>query len=201
MSCLVPKISLSFLTILLSASVALASGGEEHGGGHGEKKEAAPKEVKSREESYGVVQARVAALEAKIKAGETEIQKLILEKQHTKDPAKVNEILGHMMTLHKDMEKNLKDYDRERTLLKYRYPEKGLADKREYERIDLKSIEEMENQMSLGSSVKRTLKKVRSQYETPEDVKKVEASEAADGHKKPAPQAPASLTDPVILKK
>lgn len=199
MSCLVPKISLSFLTILLSASVALASGGEEHGGGHGEKKDA-PKEVKSREESYGVVQARVAALEAKIRAGETEIQKLILEKQHTKDPAKVNEILNHMMTLHKDMEKNLKDYDKDRTLLKYRYPEKGLADKREYERIDLKSIEEMENQMSLGSSVKRTLKKVRTQYDTPEDVKKVEASEA-EGHKKSAPQAPASLTDPVILKK
>ncbi|AHZ85906.1 hypothetical protein Bb109J_c0247 [Bdellovibrio bacteriovorus] len=199
MSCLVLKISSSFLTILLSASVALASGGEE-GGKPADAKDA-PKEVKPREESYGVVQARVAALEAKIRAGETEIQKLILEKQHTKDPAKVNEILQHMMTLHKDLAKNLKDYDKERTLLKYRYPEKGLADKREYERIDLKSIEEMENQMSLGSSVKRTLKKVRTQYEAPEDVKKVEASEAADGHKKSVPQAPASLTDPVILKK
>ncbi len=89
---------------------------------------------------------------------------MILEKQNTKDPEKTNEIIKQMITLHKELEHNLREYDQQGALLKYRYPEKGQTEKREYERIELKSIEEMESQMSLSSSVKRTLRKVRMQY-------------------------------------
>lgn len=196
MSCRVPKILFSFFTVLLSVSFASASDG------HGEApKEAAPKEIKSAEDSYSVVQARVAALEAKIRSSEVEIQKLILEKQHSKDPVKVNEAIQHMMTLHKEMKQNLKEYDQQRTLLKYRYPEKGQVEKREYERIEVKSLEEMETQMSLGSSVKRTLKKVRTQYEAPEDGPGRASLQNADGQKNAPPQGPSSLVEPVILKK
>lgn len=196
MSCLVPKKTLSFFTVLLSVSLAFAN----EGGGEAAPVEGA-KEVRSGEESFAVVQARVAALEAKVRSGEAEIQKLILEKQTSKDPARVSEIISSMVALHKEMEKNLKEYDQQRTLLKYRYPEKGVAAKREYERIDLKSIEEMENQMSLGSSVKRTLKKVRSQYSSSEERQQHDAAEAHGQAGKGATTPAPGLVDPVILKK
>lgn len=175
---------------------------EDHGGGSGEghgapAAAAETKEIKSTEESFAVVQARVAALEAKVRSGEAELQKLIQEKQNTKDAEKTNEIIKQMITLHKELENNLREYDQQRALLKYRYPEKGQMEKREYERIELKSIEDMETQMSLSNSVKRTLRKVRMQYggahknaETEKETKKKEES-------KPAP----SIVDPVILKK
>ncbi|KYG66943.1 hypothetical protein AZI86_07930 [Bdellovibrio bacteriovorus] len=186
------------LSVMLS-SVALASGGGGHGGAEGGG-EAKPekKEIKSAEDSFSVVQSRVQGLEAKVHSGQEEIQKLITEKQHTKDPEKVNEIIRQMLTLHKELEKNLKEYDQQRSLLKYRYPEKAASEKREYERIELKSIEDMESQMSIGSSVNRTMKKVRMQYGNPEpESKKVES------HSKTAPSKPSQpgLTDPVILKK
>lgn len=168
---------------------------------------AAPKEekpvVRSSEESFAVVQARVSGLEAKVHSAEAEIQRLILEKQKTKDPVQSKELIKQMLTIHKDLEKNLKEYDQQRALLKYRYPEKGQQEKREYERIDLKSIEQMENQMSISSSLKKTMKKVRSQYEDPADkAKKKQAQTTEEQHAQEPPAAPApSLIDPVIIKK
>lgn len=147
----------------------------------------------SGEESFAVVQARVQGLEAKIRSAETEIQKLIQEKQASKNPERTSEIIREMLTVHKELEKNLKEYDQQRSLLKYRYPEKSATTLREYERIDLHSIEDMEKQMSLGASVNRTLKKVRSQYGTPEPAPQPSVKPG----KVPAP----GLVDPVILKK
>lgn len=199
--------TLSFLLgFLLTTSLAFAEdhgapaeGGHDakpaEGGGHGEAA-AEPKKIKTSEESYMVVQARVSGLEAKVHAGENEIQKLIAAKQQTKDPEKLNEIIKQIIHQHHELEKTIKEYDQQRSLLKYRYPEKGQAEKREYERIELKSIEEMEGQLSLTSTVKRTLKKVRSQYGSEE--KKPES----ESHGKKAPKkAEPSLVDPVILSK
>jgi hypothetical protein len=171
--------------------------GGEHGGGGGEEK--APK---SAEESYDKVAAKVAALEAKIHSGQEEIEKLIEEKAHAKESARINEIVKQMLTLHKELKKNVEEYDQVRGLMKYRYPEKGLTNKREYERIEVKSLDDMESQMSLSSSVKRTMKKVRTQYDTPEQSKarqEAEVSGHGEGSKKKKKEP--ELTEPVILKK
>lgn len=177
---------------LFSAPVAEASGG-------GGEAKAEKKEVKSAEDSYSVVSSRVQALEAKIHSGQDEIEKLIQEKHHTTNPQRLNEIIRQMMTLHTEVQKNTREYDQQRSLLKYRYPEKSIADKREYERIEVKSLEDMESEMSLGNSVNRTLKKVRRQYGTSEN-------EMAEKKRQPSKDAspgktPSDLMAPVILKK
>lgn len=123
-----------------------------------------PVMVQAETESYAVVQARVQALEAKVHSAEAEIQKLITDKQQTNDVAKQSEIIRTMLASHHNLKNLLKEYDQQRSLLKYRYPEKMGTDKREYERIELRSIEDMEKQVTLGSSLKKTLKKVKSQY-------------------------------------
>src|SRR5438445_4770224 len=163
MSFQVPKILIIFLTAL----AVNAAHANEGGNGDGEPKEGEAgkeekKEVKSAEDSFSVVQARVQALEAKVHSGQEELEKLIEEKQHTTDSKQVAEIVKQMLGIHKELQKNVKEYDQQRALLKYRYPEKGLTEKREYERIDVKSIEDMETQLSLTTSVSHTLKKVRS---------------------------------------
>ncbi|QDK43893.1 hypothetical protein DOM22_01310 [Bdellovibrio sp. ZAP7] len=202
----------SLLVLVTVMSVAMAAFANEGGGGHGggeEKKaeggEGAKEEKaepKSAEESYDKVAAKVAALEAKIHSGQEEIEKLIEEKAHAKDPAQINEIVKQMLTLHKELQKNVQEYDQVRGLMKYRYPEKGLTTKREYERIEVKSLDDMESAMSLSSSVKRTMKKVRKQYDTPEQAKaRVEAEAKRHGEDSKKIKKQPELTEPVILKK
>lgn len=156
------------------------------------------------EETYATVQARVQGLEAKVRASESEIQKLILEKQKTNDPEKVSDIIRTMLTLHKELSAQVKEYDQQRNLLKYRYPEKGLTDVREYERIEVKSIEDLESQVSLSASVHRTLEKVRMQYRN--EQKRTISSEggAQPVHSKNQPaksKSKPSFMEPIVLQK
>lgn len=197
MSCRALKI-LGILLMVMTFSFARANEAAPAGEAGKEEK----KDIKSAEDSFSVVQARVQTLEAKVHSGQEELEKLIEEKQHTTDPKQVGEIVKQMLGLHKELRKNVKEYDQQRALLKYRYPEKGLTEKREYERIDVKSIEDMETQMSLSTSVKKTLKKVRSQYETLGETKArlEKASERSPDKKSSKPTEP-SLVEPVILKK
>lgn len=164
-----------FLMALMSGFSALANdheappAGEHGGGGEGEggasKKEEKPEWV--------TIQARVATLETKIRSAEEEIKKLVAEKAHNKDPKRTQEIINQMKTLHNEMKTNAVEYEQQRAVLKYRFPEKDLKGARVYERIEVKSIEDMEGQLSLGSSVKKTLlKKFVSSTMRPNSVQK-----------------------------
>lgn len=189
-----------FIALHFVGSIAGASGGEE------KPKEGAPtaKEVKSAEESFNVVQARVLGLEAKVRSAENEIKKLIEEKQRTKDPEKQNEVIRQMISVHKQLESLAKEYDQQRALLNYRYPEKGQSEKRKYQRHEVKSIEEMEGQMSLSKSVQKTMKKVRTQYENVDmsaSSTKAKSQKETKTESNPKINEKSDLLDPVILKK
>lgn len=151
------------------------------------------------EDSYAVVQARVQGLEAKVRSTEAEIQKLIQDKQTSKNAEHTNEVIRNMMSLHRQLDTQIKEYEQQRNLLRYRYPEKNQADVRQYERIELRSLEEMESRMTLGSAVDKTLKTVRKQYP---NVDK-ELSEGLTEKKAPAKESQKGqeLMEPVILKK
>lgn len=151
------------------------------------------------EESYAVVQARVQGLEAKVRSTEAEIQKLIQDKQTSKNAEHTNDVIRNMMSLHRQLDTQIKEYEQQRNLLRYRYPEKNQADVRQYERIELRSLEEMESRMTLGSAVDKTLKTVRKQYPN----KDKGSSEGSTEPKIPAKESQKGqeLLEPVILKK
>lgn len=149
--------------------------------------------IRSSEESYATVAARVQALEAKVKSSEADIQKLLQEKASAK-PERVGEITIEVQHLHSKMQEQIREYDQQRSLLKYRYPDKGRTDKRVYERIDLKSVKQMEEEVGLSSALRHSMQKVREHYgTTPEEKKPTEK-----------PQLQKQKNDvlaPVILKK
>ena len=195
-----------FASLMFASHLSFA---QEHGGGGGEEKKegeasggegaTAAKERRTSEASYAEVQALVSGLEAKIRSAESEIAKLIVEKQHATTPERTSQIVSEMVKLHREMQINAREYDQQRSLLKYRYPEKGVGgEKREYERIEVKSLVEMEDSLSLSSSVNKTLKKVRTQYEKPDMPVK---SEKVTSKKSKEKTEEPSLTAPVILKK
>ena len=167
-------------------------GGGAAAGAEGDVTEAQKKQLNEAQE----LQSKVQALQAKIKSKEESINKLIQEKNHIKDAGRVNEIIAEMVTEHKEMSKMIVEYEQNRSLLRYRYPEKGFTGNRSYERMEVKPLDQMESQMSVEAKLKRNLKTVRSQFGEPADNKnkKKKASQKKEA------EAP-SLTEPIILQK
>jgi hypothetical protein len=161
--------------------------------GEGEGTEAQKKQASEATE----LQSKVQALQAKIKSKEDNIQKLIEEKNRTKDPEKVAEIIKEMVADHKEMSKMIEEYEQNRSLLRYRYPEKGFSGGRTYERMEVKPLDQMENQMSVESKLKRNLKTVRSQYGESADTKNPKKKKPGQKRETEAP----SLTEPLVIQK
>lgn len=194
-----------FTAILVPGTCAFASEKKE------EKKEVKKEELKEGEQSptsegtesqkkqqneATELQTRVQALQAKIKTKEETIAKLIEEKNHSKDPAQIKEIIQQMVVEHKEMAKMIEEYEQSRSLLRYRYPEKGYKGVRAYERLEAKPLTQMENQMSVEAKLKRNIKTMQSQFGSAnnKEVKKRKSSGREET------QAP-SLTEPIVIKK
>ncbi|MGZ3742321.1 MAG: hypothetical protein ACXWRE_00925 [Pseudobdellovibrionaceae bacterium] len=186
-----------FLTISVFANEAKeekkeSAGAAEAGAGESNVTEPQKKQMNEATE----LQARVQALRAKVKSKEEIINKLIEDKNHTKDPEKVKEIISEIVTEHKEMSKMVEEYEQNRSLLRYRYPEKGYAGTRSYERMEVKPLEQMESQMSIEAKLNRNLRTIHSQYREPAEIKNSKKKKA----QKKEEEAP-SLTEPIYLHK
>lgn len=177
---------------------AKAEGGKEAKEGEGKEGEGAKEEEngsqKKQADEATELQTKVQALQAKVKAKDESIRHLIEEKNHTHDAAKVKEIIEQMVSEHKEMNKLVQEYEQSRSLLRYRYPEKGLKGGRTYERMEVKPLDQIENQMSIEAKLTQTLKTVERQYgAVPTDPK--------TKSKKPDKNAAPSLTEPIVIQK
>lgn len=188
-------VSHPFMALAKDAPPAESEKKEEGAKAEGAEAEVSEAQKKQMSEAMEL-QTKVQALQAKIKSKEESINKLIQEKNHTKDAARVKEIISEMVSEHKDLSKMIVEYEQNRSLLRYRYPEKGYSGGRAYERMEVKPLDQMENQMSVEAKLKRNLKTVRSQYGEPAETK---AKKKKSGQKKEA-EAP-SLTEPIVLQK
>ena len=163
-----------------------------------EGKEAAPAAAAAPKEEWMEIQANVQALQAKIKSNQDLIKKLIIDKKTMTDKAKLKETLDLLVSTHKQLQKDVKDYEQQRSYLRFRFPEKGFSGQRNYERIEVKSLEEMETQLSLDTRVKQSLGKVRRQYGAPADDKVTTTKEEKSSQEKSKEDS--SLTDAVIIR-
>lgn len=200
------KILITALALNLSLGVAVvyandhAEKKEEHkeekAEEHGKEGEGSDTQKKQANEA-NELQSKVQALQAKIKSKEDTINKLIEEKNHVKDAEKVSEIISEMVKEHKEMSKLIEEYEQNRSLLRYRYPEKGFSGGRSYERMEVKPLDQMENQMSVEAKLKRNLKTVRSQFGEPADAKNPKKKKPGQKRETEAP----SLTEPLVIQK
>lgn len=157
---------------------------------------AANETQKKQQNEANELQTRVQALQAKVKTKEEAITKLIEEKNQTKDPERIKEIIQQMVVEHKEMGKMIEEYEQNRSLLRYRYPEKGYKGVRTYERMEVKPLEQMESKMSVEAKLKRNMKTVHSQFGL--SIEKNRKKKKGDG--KNENLAP-SLTEPIVIQK
>lgn len=147
------------------------------------------------------IQGKIGSLQAKIKLRQDAIKKLTHEKNNTKDPQKLEDISKSMVIEHNELRQAVKEYDQQRALLIYRFPEKGAREERKYHRIEVKPLNEMEKQITLDGQLKSTLHKVKKQF--PSDKKnadvRVKNNDQRKTHEEDANNN--HITTPIIFQK
>ena len=193
------------LLCLLPFEISQAQeGGGEAPAAEGSKPAPAKKEEVSAQQEVLELQAKLQSLKTKIAAKKDILKKLVEEKQTSKDEKASFEVFNQMKTEYKDLQASIKDYDENLSLLNYRYPEKGLNKERKYERIEIKSLDEMESEFSLQGKIKKTMARVRQQFPLKKGQKIYPA--AGSGVPEAAPvkvvdPSRTSVTEPLLLSK
>ncbi|MBL7546195.1 MAG: hypothetical protein JNL11_20410 [Bdellovibrionaceae bacterium] len=194
------KIVISFLL-----AFAVLSEGNEGGGEHGAAAPAAgasaetiPYEDKKQQErtkEWMDVVSSLSSLKTKIKSKEDSIKEIIHHKRQTKNKAQAEELVAELVREHKELTKLLEEYNQSAQLLKYRYPDVGLTEKRKYEKIEIKSLDDFEQTQTIEGQLKRTVSKLKNHY----GIKDQPTPELEAG-KKPSVDNN-TLAQPKILKK
>ncbi len=110
------------------------------------------------------VEKQVSTLGAKVKAKNDSIENLLKQKSVEQDPDKLSEIVKLVQQEHRDLEKLTQEYNIQLSILQYRFPERGLKAGRRYQRLNTKSLDEMEKTMGLESHLKKSREKIKKVY-------------------------------------
>ncbi len=125
-----------------------------------------------------MIEAQIATLESKIGAKEESIKKIIEEKKKISDDSpKAKEMVDLLVSEHNEMKKYVSDYEKQRTLLKFRFPERGIKADRKYQRKEMKSLEAMEDEFSLEGKLNKNIRKMRKQFPKANQVAQPEGEE------------------------
>ncbi len=137
---------------------------------------------------------QVTGLAAKVKAKSDSVELLLKQKSVEKDPDKLMEIVKLVQQEHRELEQVTRDYNTQLGVLQYRYPERGLSKSRRYQRMNTKSLEDIEKTLGLDAHLKNSRERVKTVYGVKDSPKK-------DGTVKQDPKEEESLLQPATLSK
>lgn len=142
---------------------------------------------------------RLGALQKQMETYESEIKDLIDHKRHANDQKVVKEIVRQIGERHKTLVETAKTYEDMRQHIRFQHPDKNAANDRQYVRYNVKSIEQLENEIGLDGRLDRIKARVLATFPVPEheQEKKAEAKS-----RKPASEDQDEDTpDKVMLRK
>lgn len=181
-----------FLTVFLSAAMANEAKKPENAIDM-----SADKDQQERTKEWMDLGSQISALKTKIKAKEDNIKEIIKHKHHAATKAEAEHAVNNLLKEHSELKKMEEEYNEKTQLLKYRYPDVGITEKRKYERIKIKSIEDYEQIMTLESQVKKSVIKVKEHY----GIKDMEEDGIEKSKENEVPDEPNNLAQPKILRK
>ncbi len=122
-------------------------------------------------QEWSEVQTKLSALKGKVDNQDAIVKNLIIEKSALtgeQQAAKIEELKKE----HQRWQALVADYNKLDAEYETKFPEKGIKESRVYKRISVKSIERIENDMTLEGRLVRLQKKVLNQY--PKTARQIE---------------------------
>lgn len=145
------------LALGLAAGMTHANEKKEEGGAGAE---APSKEAKEFTEKS----ARLTTLSSKIEEADKRFRELVHEKNETGSIEHKQAAIKEMVTLTKERNANVQEYNKLRTEITYRYPYQGEKLNRRYDTQSERTVEEMEHAGGLDEQLTRTKKLVDKKY-------------------------------------
>lgn len=165
--------------------------------------EPAAAEVKTSLPDWVPVETKIQELHSKIKSKEATVLKLIEDKNQlpNKSP-KLKAIVDEIVKEHKELQNLIVDYKKNLNILKYRFPERNAKAERKYDRIEEKSLDEMELAIGIDGKLNRNLKKMRTQFQSETHKKATQQTATIEAPvKKNKKEKSIDEADAVILQK
>lgn len=129
------------------------------------------KQQQERTKEWMDVVSSLSSQKAKIKSKEDTIKEIIQHKNHAKNKAAAEGLVAELLKEHKELTKLLEEYNTNAQLLKYRYPDVGITEKRKYEKLEVKSLDDFEQGQTIEGQIKKTVSKLKTHYGVKDDKK------------------------------
>lgn len=189
------KISFLFSLIFAWMQVFANEGKPPEGAAAGETPQ--DKTQQERTKEWMDLSAQISSLKTKIAGKEDAIKDAIKHKQHASSKADAEHAVQTLLKEHGELKKLEEEYNEKTQLMKYRYPEVGITEKRKYERIKVKSLEDYEQMMSLEGEVKMSVIKIKEHY----GIKDLDEEVQIKNEPKDDPEENNKLAKPIIIRK
>lgn len=196
-------ISLFFAMPSFANDHAAPEGGHEAPaeGGHGGGEEKAAAVEAPANPPWMEAENKVQELSAKLSSKKSQIQNLLLEKKSVKeDSPQMKVIVTSLLKEHAELTRFTEDYERNLNLLKYRFPERSAKNKRFYKKIELQSIDDIEEEMGIDGKLSRNMQKMRQHYGVKAPSEKRVPASIGSGVEK-IPEGSIENPAPIIIKK
>ena len=186
--------------IFLSGTMSWASG--DAAAGHGEAKKEEVK-VAAPPEWMGL-QSEIQKLAAEIKAKQDNLTKLFGSGHDAHggggggahgaaDAHASGSGVQEINKEHKALRDLIADYEKKRTILRYRYPEAGAQSDRKYKRIELKSLDQLRSETLVERRLRETSEKIKKVYGHQDEATEKKSTQVK-GHQIKDSRQPASET-------
>lgn len=156
------------------------------------------------DESWMQLQTELGTLKTKLDAEQALVNELLINKKNQKSAIRKDQI-DQLNQHHKKLIEQTKEYNQKLSDFEQRYPEKGQALGRQYNRRYTPSLGEMENTLTLEGRIQKINKKIKTQYSIPETSDSVQKkmpktdAEKTQSLKKTKPAY--DVTDKIIMVK
>ncbi len=143
-------------------------------------------EEKSSLSPWMPIENKIIELEGKIKSKRENITSLIQHKNSLPpNSPELKGLIKEIVKQHKEFREMTEELEKKLTILKYRYPERNSKRKQVYQRVEVKSVEDMEEVLGVDGKLNRNMKRMRSHFK-PEE-KQAAAPESAKQQEAVAP--------------
>lgn len=124
----------------------------------------------ARAESYGLLDANVRSLQAKIEDKQKKIKELADKKTGVKDRGAQVAIMDEMVVEAREMKEAFVRFQKEKKRLKYQFPDRGEETERKYRRFEIQTVEELNSFSNIDLRLKGVLGRVHRTYGPPPEV-------------------------------